>query len=359
MICKFIIKMFFVIRLQKAPMIDWFRGSVPFLHQPLPVGSVLSIDVDGVIEWEAVKRLSVRGSYESSIRIRSSGGDGQGRSTHLDLDGNLTKFLQGHNLFGPNDLTPLVLATFRRILSSHPGLARDSSPEIAEQHIKRGDYLLNGIDLTEMYDVGNDPSVEAWLHACEMRAVKRGGRSTRDHGTVYLGKHSRRWAIKFYNKFRELLKHSLPDELNNSGLHQWAIGKVRAELRLHSLELKDRDITHGKHMTEQRVTALFNDYIGRVDMSAQTTLIDQELFDLPRSVQATYQLWRQGACLRSILPKNTFYRHRNVLKQHGIDIHLPPTDPDRSNVVPLLRLIEATPATIPDWAYEQNLVHLS
>ena len=35
---------------------------------------------------------------------RSVGGDGQGMATHLSLSGNPSKFLQGHNIFGSDDL---------------------------------------------------------------------------------------------------------------------------------------------------------------------------------------------------------------------------------------------------------------
>ncbi|EJM0595718.1 replication protein, partial [Escherichia coli] len=52
-------------------MIDWFTGILPCMHRPLPAGSVVSVDADGAVEWETVKRLTVRGSYESTMKVRS------------------------------------------------------------------------------------------------------------------------------------------------------------------------------------------------------------------------------------------------------------------------------------------------
>ena len=52
-------------------MIDWFTGILPCIHRPLPAGSVVSVDADGAVEWETVKRLTVRGSYESTMKVRS------------------------------------------------------------------------------------------------------------------------------------------------------------------------------------------------------------------------------------------------------------------------------------------------
>jgi II/X family phage/plasmid replication protein len=343
-------------------LIDWFRGSIPFPHYPLPAGKVLSIEHDGTMDWQVVKKIDVRGSYESNLQIRSSGGDGSGMATHLDIDGNITKFVQGHNLFGTNNLNSILLEAFRKICQfCHHDLDGWSHPEMTEQRIKRGDYLVKSVDINEMYEVGNDESVDAWLHSAEMRAVKRAGRATSRKGTVYLGQHSRRWAIKFYNKYRELEQggkgHKLPDELSNTPLLDWSKGKLRAELRLLSMELKDQGITHGRDLSVDRVEGVFAHYMGRVEMSKQVTLIDKELMELPRTVAATYQLWRQGANLRTLMTKPSFYRHRAVLKHRGIDINLPPADPDTSNVVPMLRVIEAKPVPIPAWAYEKRLVH--
>lgn len=344
-------------------MIDWFRGSIPFIHTPLPAGRVLSIEPDGSIEWDCVKSIQVRSSHETSIKIKSSGHlDEQGRATQLLIDGNLAKFLQGHNIFGSRDLNRLLLLAFRRIIEVYadhfgecPGLA------FTEARIKRGDYLVKMLDINQLYEVGNDASVESWLHAAEMRARSRHGRSTADKGTVYLGKNSRRWALKFYNKWRELnakgKTHQLPVYLRDIGLEDFVNGKLRAELRLFSKELEERHgITHGHHVTPERIGQLFNDYMGKIDMSQQATLIDEQLLKLPRAVYATYQLWRQGADVRQILVKTTFYRHRQLLAEYGIDISAMHLAPEHNNVVPLVRIIEAKPVAIPQWAYERGLI---
>ena len=96
-------------------MIDWTRLRFSFLHDPIPTGHVMSIRSDGLVEWESPKKLNIRGSYESNFLIRSQGGDGQGRATELYIDGNPSKFLQGHNVFGSENLIPLVEETLKKI----------------------------------------------------------------------------------------------------------------------------------------------------------------------------------------------------------------------------------------------------
>lgn len=344
-------------------MIDWFRGEIPFLHEPIPSGRMISIESDGSISWEVEKSLDCRGSYESGLRIKSSGGDGQGRATSLLIDGNLCKFLQGHNIFGSLDMNYLVLETFKIIYSQFSEhLHGLSSPDLTIQNIKKGNYLVKMLDINFLYDVKNDESVESWLHAAEMNARTRTGRALKDKGTVYIQKHSRRWAFKFYNKFRESIttkskKHRLNDSLRGQGLEEFIKGKLRAELRLMSLELKDLGLIQGKHFTKDKLIELYNSYMGKIEMKNNATLVDEQLIKLPRTLQATYQLWRQGADLKQILSVPTYYRHKNKLLEQGIDIIFPPAKKDApNNVIPLMRVIEAVPVVTPQWAYERGLI---
>ena len=70
-----------------------------------------------------------------------------------------------------------------------------------------------------------------------------------------------------------------------------------------------------------------------------------------RPAAATYQMWLEGHDLRQILPARTFYRHRNLLLEHGIDIAIPHVREEQrpSNVVPLKSVLQMRVAEIPDW----------
>lgn len=343
-------------------MIDWFRGEIDFLHIPIPSGRVLSVLADGSIEWESVKALYCQGSYESCIKLKSSGGDGNGNATSLLIDGNIAKFLQGHNIFGSLDLISLVYLSFKKIYEENKEhITALSDINLTYKKIQKGNFLVKMLDVNFLYDVGSDESVESWLYAAEMNARTRGGRSCRERGTVYLQKTSRRWAFKFYNKFKEISskskKHQLARDLQGLGLEEFIKGKIRAEFRIMSLELKDRGLTHGKHLDKHTLIKLFNEYLGRINMTNQATLLDEKLLKLPRTLQASYQLWRQGASLSQLLPQRTFYRHRKLLLEHGVDITFPPDHSNsKNNVIPLMRVIEAVPVSIPDWAYEKGLI---
>lgn len=124
-------------------MIDWFTGILPCTHRPLPAGSVVSVDADGAVEWETVKRLTVRGSYESTMKVRSVGSDGEGRATHLYIDGNPSKFLQGHSVIGSDDLQGLVLTVYARILV----LLHIPHDLPSYRQVMSGQYKISRIDI--------------------------------------------------------------------------------------------------------------------------------------------------------------------------------------------------------------------
>lgn len=348
-------------------MIDWFRGEIDFLHDPIPAGHVLSFDADGSMAWDCVKSVECRSSHDTRLTIKSVGSAGYGMASGLMIDGNLSKFLQGHNVFGSRDLNRLLELSFLKILEIHNDhLEGWSSPDIALAKIKKGDYKVKMLDINQLYDAGNDASVEAWLHAASMRAVSRHGRAKRDKGTVYLGQHSKRWCQKFYNKWREMLAkgktHALPDYLQNVGLEEFIQGKLRAELRIFAKELEKHGITHGYHLTPDLINQLFNIYLGKIDMTAQVTLIDEQLSKMPSKVKGTYLHWRQGADIRGLMTdekgkvSRTFYNHRKILLEFGVDISAMHLAPEQNNVVPMMRIIELVPVANPAWAYERGLI---
>lgn len=52
-----------------------------------------------------------------------------------------------------------------------------------------------------------------------------------------------------------------------------------------------------------------------------TAKLSADVLDSMRpALRTVYLSWEAGADLRAILPRNTFYRHRNALLPHGIDI---------------------------------------
>ena len=341
-------------------MIDWAVVMVPLHHRPIKSGCVCSVTPDGEIEWSTPKRTSVQGSYESSIRIRSEDLNGEGMATTLWISGNPSKFLQGHNVFGSDDLVALVYDSVIKIAD-----ALDITPnEMDLERIRRGVYPLCATHINYSFELPSQPDVVTWLDAASKKSRSRHGTPTFKGTTVTWGTKRSRWMGKAYSKYEEInckkKGHKLPDELLDTPITAWCENKLRFEIELKGKELKEHDIALARDLPTIRVSQLFREYVGRIEMSEQVAMCTEDQLDLPKPLQTTYALWKARVDVRPIYSRAKFYRHRKEIKDLcGVDISLDVDDSLVSNVVPLIRVLEATPAEVPQWAIEENLVHPS
>lgn len=341
-------------------MIDWARVTIPFLHSPLNSGEVLSFDEHGEIEWRTPKRRQATGSYDKRISIKSVGADGQGNATHLWVSGNPSKFLQGHNVFGSDDLVPLMFDTFKVICNQF-----DFYPTIQEyKDVQLGNYDLGMVDINHSYELPTRADVIAFIRAMEFKAKTRHGRPSMTGGTLYFGKKSERWAIKLYCKAEEIKTKTgqLPEQLTNIGIETWAENKLRIELRIHAKELTKLDIKKAQDLAPEKATQLFNEYLAKINMNEQIKLPTDKANELPNNLKSTYTLWSEGHDLRSMMSRRTYYYHRKLLMEYGINIDIQPnqaSENSTSNVVPMFRIVEAVPAQIPQWAFAKEVIHHS
>lgn len=100
-------------------MIDWITAVLPcdHDHSKLISGIVMSFDANGKQEWVCEKRVTIESSHSTKIQIRSH------TDNSIWVSGNPAKFLQGHNIFGTDDLTYLMGRFFDELLrfqSTHP-----------------------------------------------------------------------------------------------------------------------------------------------------------------------------------------------------------------------------------------------
>jgi II/X family phage/plasmid replication protein len=339
-------------------MIDSVTAHIPFVHSPLNGGFVVKLRPDGEVEWETRCRVSVPGSHSKTITVRSEGGDGRGNATKLVISGNPSKYLQGHNVFGSDDLQGLVKDAFLTICS----VLELDIPPATMSALNTGEYRLTRVDVNYMYSLGTQGNVQTWLRAAEYKSKTRHGRPLTTRGSVYWGKHSKRWSLKAYSKYEEIHApgdHKLPDKFNNTPIKDFAKDKLRIELTLRGKVLDEIDYAVAKKWRLETPSELYGEYIKRIEMNEQIALSTTLINELPAKVRSTYISWKEGYNPREILSKPTFYRHRKILLDHGIDIDLAVEKVDRSNVVPLVRVIEARPADIPPWAYELGLIHHS
>lgn len=333
-------------------MIDWVSAILPCKHDPskLISGLVMAFDAQGNNEWTVNKTLTVEGSHSSKIQIKSH------TENQIYISGNPTKFLQGHNLFGSNDLVGLMGKFFDSLLE-HDELGLCPDP-FQYANIKDGHYELTRVDVNETWHLNNQRDVLAWIRAVgETAYLKHRGAGQFSGDTAYFGKNSRRWALKCYSKGLEILAkgHKLPTELAIPEMVEYAQKALRIEGVTRQLELKRRSLHVASNWDIDTAEELLLEYISKLEMSDVYMLKDDVLDSLPPRLRLTYQAWLNGDDLKTVLPRPTFYRYRKQILEYGVDISSK-SPKEKSNVIPLIRVLEAKPVGIPDWAYEKNLV---
>lgn len=325
-------------------MIDWVTAIIPCHHdQMIHDGFIASVKSDGNIDWQVEKKKSIRGSYESNLSVKSLD------PKTILIDGNPAKWLQGHNLFGSDNLVGLMNAVMLK-LTDLLSLTPDHNDL---QCWQQGIYQLKRVDCTAMWELPRRADVNSWLRAAEMQSKSRHGRPIMTGGTLYFGKNSRRWTVKFYGKGEELASknHKLPLDIDQrDNLIDLADNKLRGELTLRSIQLKEKQLSVGAQWGESKPLQLLMEYIGSLNMSEQFSITPISLEGLPARLIAVYTLWKDGVDLRAMYPKASFYRYRAELLKQGIDIAIrQPSKPD--NVIPLIRVLRPEAITqVPDWA---------
>ena len=335
-------------------MIDWVTARLPCSNSgQICDGQVVKLNAEGSeIEWTTQTRLSLTGSHDSSISIRSL------TPQTIEISGNPAKWLQGHNLFGSNDLRLLMWVFFNRLIEFYDiGL----NPTIQDlERIKEGRYTVSRVDINETWLLKNRADVMAWIRSAgEKMSMPYRGKGVFSGDTLYWGKGSKYFYLKCYSKGDEInsKKSNFPNALRIPEMLEYADRALRLELVLCSKALREWHINMPCNWLPDMPKMLLLTHVRSLEMSNNFALNDEVLDALPTKLRLYYKAWLRGDDLRQDLPKMTYYRYRKELLEFGIDIaNVQDVDKPLDNVVPLVRVLEALPASIPDWAYEKKLV---
>ena len=333
-------------------MIDWVTAKLP-CDNTLRAGYVVKVDADGNMEWLTESWLPVEGSYSSNFMIKSL------TPQTIQVSGNPAKWLQGHNLFGTNDIK-LLMATFFSAL--YETMAEEGLNPTIEQceRIAEGRYTISRVDINETWFLKNQYDVKAWIRAAgEKMSMPYRGKGVFSGDTLYWGKGSKYYYLKCYSKGDEInsKKSNFPSDLRTPQMLEYADKALRLELVLCSKALREWGLNEPCNWSLDTPRMLLLQVVRTLDMSNNFKLSSEVTRGLPTGLRLAYIAWLSGEDLRTILPKNTFYRYRRKLKEYDIDIVLV-RDVNKlvDNVVPLIRVLEAEPVGIPEWAYEQGLI---
>lgn len=342
---------------------DHLTYEIPYFGQEISGGRMLELDMNGEKKWEFTKMLPFEGSHTTRVMVKTvdKGMDrhnGYGRV--LYVRGNPIKYFQGHNLWGTTDIKSLIFDMTTEIMqiigyncmTTHKILRSD----MREVDIKR-------IDVTAMYELPTLSDVRQWLRAATYSASGKHQKTSSSKTTLYIGEHSARFTLCAYCKADELTDHKLPETLSEQKrefLTNWAQNKLRIECRYRRKLLIDLEMTTADKFTNEVIQAMFYTSLKKkLILAGDFSMIPEEIEKLPKKYQRIYHQWNGGGVIQELMSMATAYRYRNYfVEQFGIDILKPcPNLATQSNVIPLIRVLEAKPASIPSQAYSMGLVY--
>lgn len=339
-------------------MLDYIKVSVECTHEfigknYIAKSSVQDIKDDTSKIYGFVTGKDIKGVSGSNIKVRTLG---ELNSNMLEVSGNITKFLQGHNLFGFNDINHYVFKTIKK-LSEYDDLNINPTYEQLQQ-IKNGNFRITRVDINRNYHLPSETDVNKWIQvASDKMTMSHYGQVESYNNTLYFGKGSKTKEIKFYGKAREIeANESLPANLKTPEMLDYANKMLRFETRLNAKYLNDNHLSAGYCWNVSKVNEIMNTHLARINISANMNLADSKLNEIPNTYLATYYQWKNGFDMKAKLNSSKFYRHKKYLLKHGVDIStvMPRLDEPSMELADIFK----NEAKIPDWAYEKGLVAL-
>jgi len=293
-------------------MIDWLTCQIALPPGCLPAfGREIRLDPCGEVIADKVLGRSVASS-DTSTWVQSWG-------DNLMLSGNPAKFLQGQNIYAPDDFA-IVGEWVRRVLWLS-GCATDA------WRLEK----ITRMDITYSYLLLSRADVSAALDYYSQCTADRFGRARSRHGTLYWGTPSRA-QIKMYDKYLECK--------NARAYSSDFLGSIppllRCELTLGRKFFEEHD---WKNLLDAGARqCIWEKFMDRIHCNDHPSTVD--ISSLPRPLQKIYGLWLAGLDLRQIYKINTINQYASRLRRFGVDIFAPV---NTSSVSIFRRRIELVP----------------
>ncbi|MDD2325430.1 MAG: phage/plasmid replication protein, II/X family [Alphaproteobacteria bacterium] len=336
-------------------MIDWLSLSeIPCTHDPelLFNGMELVLDKDNNVILQKNIHKPVMGSHDNRVSIRTDIKSSMGR--YVQISGNPSKFFQGHNLFGSNDVLALSQALIYRVLKECC-----LSPDEQERgFIDGGLFKITRVDITESWAMASRAQVKSVIRALSLyaEATRRGRGELIKDGTVYWGRKSRYWTLKGYCKGDEIQvkNHTIsPEHPFFPQLTQHADNLLRMELCLRGKQLKKLGLSYVANWREGMPEKLYKDYLEKLTIPDRAAIPEDKFEGIPNRLMRAYSHWLNGDDVRRHYAKTTVYRHRRDLLDYGVDIFVmrgSETDETNKSMLLLKPLFVSPTVLDPDWA---------
>lgn len=236
--------------------------------------------------------------------------------------------LKGHNLFGTNNATALMvgLMPFAHQRFNVPFTVVD------RQFYMGLGFELERLDINGAFNLSSQAEVVETLRYIRERLLIEGiGITVHEESagieTIYVGKQQDGAADKFYNKFLEMARK--PSKGKPTYWHQllqFALCLLRYERVYRGVELRTMGRTNSNDWSLSVVRQELSDRLQQLGLShlnLVAALPPSALTTLSHQNKAIYSAWASGTIIQDHWPRLTFNRYRKVFLPYGLDIAWP------------------------------------
>jgi hypothetical protein len=296
-------------------MIDTTRFDIPLLNAQQVVDAYVAKNPK--CKGRRWFRAVIPGQYGEKAHVRPIRG-----GTRLLIEVSVPKFLFGHNVFGFNDLQ----AQLRLVLEHIAGALE--IPWNIDGMLKDGN--LHRIDQVANLKLVRGTTPEAALRG--LRGVLEGeGRAVKaivEHGyvnSIYLNPSDKFCSLKWYNKFVELNRHPIHQDVEGrEDIKAWAGTVLRFEV---SLRGKEVGVSRVAEWTAAGAKKALFERLDAIDLkgSGLIAVDDEILGSLSPKLQAIIRVHSRGIPPREIFERRTVRRAQAaILEKAKYDIYADP-----------------------------------
>ena len=296
----------------------------------------------------------------------------EGGFEYLWISGNPTKFLTYQNVWGKADFKSAVVDFIFAVIDK----LEIELTEYERALICGGHFLVRRFDITTNFRLEKRSDVSLFLKALAAQGTSRYQAVRNCETTVYFGPHSKEKKVRLYDKFAEVCKglKYAPAQIVDDAVEE-ARNLVRFEVAYYAKylrrvgqsfrklctyidnkgglsEIMSKELEYLNLGQAALTRNAARDFVREVKHDFEKwhrEFKDGERKDAPprfrNSLIATLLAWIEGENVKELLAENTYYKYRRFLKErYHIDIANTCVIGDKSEVIPLIKIIEASTA---------------
>lgn len=293
-------------------MVDWLRVRVEVDHNPEELSSAIRFDAiktdNGYSEpMKSYKEIWItEPSYSNKLKVKSTT-DGT-----LLIDGNLGKWLTGHNITGNSDVIALVHSTVMKLAETSEHI---TPTQQQLDDIQKGYFKIHVIDVNKAILFENKDKSLQHLERLKLHSSYPKFDKHVESNGIYFGYLSKRKTLKYYHKGTEIANNKKYQHKTDE-LQALADRMIRCELRLRSRELNGNNLLNGFDWTPEIVKQLIDDAHSKLRMPERINFPE----DLPTKYKRFISCFKVGSLVESYTTSTINRMKSDLIRLYGVDL---------------------------------------